>query len=251
MASNCRFCGAPHDWQDQVQRPAWERQASDEGWSKFSQFNAGTVSQALATGATYEKRHPVRAAKREADVVVPFLQSLISGGVGGVGVGTAAGLFGAGWDSLLWAGVGAAFGTGLAWIILLGEHRKGLWNVERIVGKDASSKADKQTQSAKREPIRVETLERSKYGHTRGMEYVSLPANVSESDVARLAHAILTDGCKFSRRELADVLSSDKFSGVQKAMLQGGLAQFANGRNKSSGVVVTGSGRAFLRYFVA
>lgn len=245
----CPFCGAPMNWRELV-RPPWERRAQAEGWTRFSAFDAGTVGSALQAGATYEKRRPIRPARMESDVMVPLAQSVITGIAGGVVAGSVAALRGAGWWSLLWAAAGGAATWGASWMVLLNTTRSLMWEVERIVGRDLDGDGDVGEPVGQREPIRVESLERDARDRVKRIRYVTLPVGVTDDDLARIAQAALVDELPFSRRGLAEVISPDKYTGISRAMLEGGLLSFSNGRNNANGVVLTGAGRAFLRQYV-
>jgi len=247
----CRVCGAPRNWAELV-RPPWERRADAEGWSRFSQFDAGTVGAAIKAGATYEKRRPTRPAKLESDVWVPVAQAAFSGVIGALLAGTGAGLLGQGWRSLLWSGIGGAVTLGASWFIILGEHRRALEEVERIVGRDLNGDGMVGSPSpGPRDPITVESVERDDKRRLRRIRYVTLPVGVTDGDLERLARAVLVDGAAFSRRGLADVVSGEKYGGISKAMLGGGLLGFVNGKNEYNGLVLTFSGRAFLRQYLS
>lgn len=246
---NCPFCGA------QIGPQPWERQAVAQGWEQreYHTFNAGTINAALASGATYEHKKPTRPARLDSDVLVPFWQSVISGAVGALVVGCGSALIGAGWRSFLWAGVGGAGALGLAWVVILGEHRLALFELEKLIGRDLTGDGvtgrPAPVPQVQREPVRVEVIERNERGLLRRVRFVDFPPNITDGDLHRLAVAVLQDGCEFSRRGLADAVSPDKYAAVFRPLLRGGLLRYANGRNVNNGFEITPSGRSFLRQY--
>jgi len=248
--NRCFACGAPENWRELIYRASWEHQAVQTGWSRYSQFNAGTVNSAVANGATYERRKPVRPAKVESDVTVPLLQSIITGITGGIVTGSVAVLVGQGWQSLLYGVAGSGVVFGLAWSVILGEHRRALWEIERIIGRDLDGDDQIGQPIIQREPVRVESIERNVRGGAKRIRYVTLPVGVNDADLERLAEAVLSDDKPFSRRGVAGVIGPDKFAGISRAFQSGGLAQFTNGKNASNGIELTPSGRAFLRQYL-
>jgi hypothetical protein len=249
---NCPLCGAPANWSRLVRVP-WAQAADAHGWDRheYTVFGSGVVRDAVYNGASYEKRRPVRAASVASDVVVPVLQSVVSGVVvGGVASGIAA-LTGAGWAALLWGmGVGTA-GLGLAWLMILREHRSALWEIERITGKDLDGDGHTGRSVQKRgDPVTVEVVQRDERGRLRHIQWLHLPPTVTDDTLTRLATAVLLNGREFSRRKLPDgMLSPDQYSAVKDAMLKGGLLRY-KGKGEQAGVELTGPGRAFLRQYL-
>lgn len=251
----CPFCRLPIPRNDAPMLQSWEGQAMSEGWNRreFQRFDSGTVNAAVASGAVYERSKPIRPARLESDVWVPALQSVISGAVGALVIGCGSALAGAGWRSFLWAGIGGAGCLGLAWAVILGEHRKALVAVERLVGRDLNGDGfvGRPAQAAPREPLRVEVTETNERGHLRRVRYVALPANITDQDLHRVACAVLQDGKPFSKRGLGGVLNPEKYSGVYRPMLRGGMIRYTNGVSAGAGVELTASGRSFLRQYEA
>jgi len=99
-------------------------------------FAAGTAIPKLEAGMAWERRAPTRSATVDGDVVVPLLQSGVTALVGG-GLGLVAGRAIAGGEGAVGGFVVGSFGTfGVMWSVLLQQHRKALWAVERITGLD-------------------------------------------------------------------------------------------------------------------
>ena len=245
----CPLCGAPLDWKERMRAP-WERYAAREGWERreWTTMGAGTVTEAVREGASYEKRRPVRAATVPADVTVPALQSVFSGVATGIlaGAGAAVAQAEGAW---LWGLMGGAVGMGVTWLVVLREHRQGLWEVERLVGRDLDGDGVVGDPAAKREPMSVELVERDRAGRLRRLRFVKW-SGVTDEELLGLAKAVVVDEVPFSRRELAEVLSPDKYRVVSRAMVRGGLLRYRNGKNDRNGVELTASGRAVMRKYV-
>lgn len=240
----CPFCGAPSNWEQVLQRGG---QRGDPAWrpwekSNYRTFGLGDVS-ALPAGAEYERRRPVRDPAVESDVITPGLQSLISGAVGGLLCGAGAGLVGWSRPVLIGAVGGAGF-LGLAWAVLLGEHRRLLWEIERVSGADLDGDGAVGVPGVpEAKTTRVEVTERTN-GHTR-MRFVDVP--LSDAELEAVARAVLVQRERFSRRGLSGVLTQSQYADVYDAMLNGGLLR---DRSDGRGVELSPSGRAFLGQYI-
>jgi len=62
--SCCPLCGAPHDWRQQVLSHAVPvgSQRHGGGWQRHGVTSYNAVGEAVAQGANYERRRPVREA---------------------------------------------------------------------------------------------------------------------------------------------------------------------------------------------
>jgi hypothetical protein len=246
----CVLCGAPKDWAERLRAP-WEQSADRHGWDRreYTMFSAGVVKEAVTAGASYEKRRPTRAATVASDVLVPVLQSGISGIVSGILGGAGAGIAGLPHPVLIGLGAGAC-GLGLAWVVILREHRQALWEIEKIVGRDLDGDGVVGRLVPKPEPLKVEVTTRDERGRLRQMQWLDLPPSITDETLADLAEAVLLNGRDFSRRKLPDgLLSPDDYGAIKDAMLQGGLLRY-KGKGEQAGVELTGAGRAFLRQFI-
>ncbi len=243
----CVCCGAPLDWERRLARCGSGDSTAWAGWERrtFSAFGVGSVS-AIPAGVEWERRRPVRSAAVESDVVTPVLQSAISGLVIGVVASVVAVVASVPRPVLI--GVGAGSGVlAVTWGVLLGEHRRLLWEVERIIGADVDGDGvagDPVTVESDLQPqvTRVEVDER--HNGSRRIRYVDVP--LSDRELERLARAVLERRERFSRRGLSDLLSQSQYSAVYSAMLDGGLL-FDTG----NGNELTAAGRAFLRQYLA
>jgi hypothetical protein len=137
--------------------------------------------------------------------------------------------------------VGGAGFLGLAWAVLLGEHRRLLWEIERVSGADLDGDGAVGVPEAK--TTRVEVTERTN-GHTR-MRFVDVP--LSDAELEAVARAVLVQRERFSRRGLSGVLTQSQYADVYDAMLNGGLLR---DRSDGRGVELSPSGRAFLGQYI-
>ena len=119
-------------------------------------------------------------------------------------------------------------------------HRRALYQVEEWIGRDL----DGDGHTGKPEPpapstVRVELIE----NHGKRQRYVELP--VGDDKLHLVARACLWHGKRFSRRELAGVLSQGEYAKLATAMLGAGLL-----RDTATGRALTASGRALLRRYM-
>ncbi len=191
---------------------------------------------------------PTRPASREADVVVPLLQALVSGAFAGVVVtGAAAGLawrlaWPVGFVPLagLLAGVGV---TWQRWELLLDDSRGLLRKVEEFIkrGDDGAGVA-----LAPQVQIEVQHVD-ANGGGVRRIEYDRLPV-----DVETLRHvftAYMGGRCQLSRRGLSDLpsIGKDRARDILAALEEAGYIGYPNGRNHPDGAELTSKGRAVAK----
>ena len=105
-------------------------------------------AQAIPPGAVVTTEAPARPASFAADLLVPLGQAVITGLLLASLVTFAAARLGYGGDLLTWWGGWALAISAVTWAILLGQHRRLLWAVERVTGRDldGDGKAGKPTE---------------------------------------------------------------------------------------------------------
>jgi hypothetical protein len=243
--NNCPLCGAPQNWRDLLHAKSGQ-DAAWRPWEKRSYTAFGlAVEEIVAAGAEYERRRPVRDATLESDVAAPALQALITGVTAGACIGAVAAV--AQWQRP--GAIGLAAGTGvlsLTWWALLRDHRRLLWEIERVAGTDLNGDGhvgDPRHVDVHPEPrtTRVEITER-RPGHTR-MRFVDVP--LSDRELERIAHAVFVQKENFSRRGLSDIISQEDYAATYNAMLEGGLIAHIGNSNE-----LTAAGRNFLRQYL-
>jgi hypothetical protein len=247
--TNCPLCLRPLAQQEP--KP-WHRAAEQNGWQErgFTVFESGVNAATIAPGTSYEKRQPARAATVPSDVWVPALQSAISGVPVGVIVGVVMALN----DKphpLGWGIVAGGVGFCAAWHIILADHRRALWIIEKVTGRDLDDDGFVGEPEWEGEPeqIQVEIKEVDKYGRTKHYNFIKLPIGVTPKKMRALAIATMGNNTPFSRRELSGIISADQYRELRKTMLKGGLLT-PKTKGKNPPVELTPSGRAMLRQYL-
>jgi hypothetical protein len=206
-----------------------------------------TYNHGNATGANVaqeiERRKPIRQASLESDVIVPFLQSVVTGIVGAVIGGGTAAILDAPKPMLVSASIGG-IALGIAWLVLLSQHRSLLWEIETVIGTDI----DQDGEVGEPEPETMTTVEIVD-ARRNAINYVRLP--LSDREIERLALALLVQRVPLSRRKLEDAnaIDPEKYSDTLDKLLDGGLAR-PRGKSRNAGVELTGAGRAFFKQYL-
>ena len=102
-------------------------QALGSGWERRESLTVA-LGKTLQSGGSYERRAPARIGNLRGDLVLPLGQASVTALVGAILGGILSG-----WRIGLVAG-GVMFAG--AWLLLLWDHRRALWVVERINGRD-------------------------------------------------------------------------------------------------------------------
>ena len=244
----CPTCGSNVSIARLARFAPWEQSAERHGFERheWAAFGAGAAD-AVALGATYERKKPAREAKLESDFYVPAYQSLFSGFVGFIVVGCGAALARQGWYSFLWGGIAGAGCIGVAWFVLLNRSQEAQWIFETITGRDWNNDSYIGKPPVQ-EPVQVEVYEREDNGNARRVRYANLPKSINDHDLQKVA-AKIRHGANFSRRGLKGALSETKYNAIVDPMLDGGMLYYVNGVDNSDGVGLTAAGRAFLKQY--
>jgi hypothetical protein len=218
----------------------------DPDWRQWQRrdYRNYNLAESLPAGSEYERRKANRQANPASDVIVPVAQAVITALVAGLTGGVLSAILDV-WRPLPSAGVCFVGGLALAWLSLLQSHRALLWDVERIVGADSNGHVG--PIEVLPDVTRVEITERRR--NQTQVRYVDVP--LSDSELRRLAQALLERDLTFSRRSLSEsnVVSTEQYAELTDAMLSGGLLRL-RGDGKRAGVTLTGAGRAFLRQYL-
>jgi len=186
---------------------------------------------------------PTRSAAVQADVLVPVLQSIISGAlaglvvlVAGLALRTPAGA------ALAAAGAAAVVVAAFAWMRLLRATRDALTARETITRRDDGP----QVIEAQADRLRVEVIERAPTG-AQSWTLADLPA--SREVLTRICRNVAGGGMQLSGRDLARLpgLSRDRARELLAAFYDHGLTHYPNGRNDPAGAQWTARGRALSR----
>jgi hypothetical protein len=181
-----------------------------------------------------EYKTPARAAGVGADVTVPLLQSAISGIIAGLLSGWLAFRFA--WP-VFTPFLICTIVFALTWIKLLSDHRRSLWNSERIENKTAPAAPEIDTHR-----VRLEIVEPN--GH---LKYVDLP--IAIEDLRVMARAIV-NGRAFSLSEWAGkgkLLSRNQFEVTRTWILNNDYGDWIDPENRRLGVEFNSKGQAFWR----
>ena len=187
-------------------------------WQRYA------IGEALDAGASWERRSPARRASVSSDVGVPLAQTLVTGVVLALGVGTGAALFGQSWRSFVYAGVGFAAGVVVSWFALLGDHRRALWTVERVIGADLDGDGIEGAPPAERPRVPVEVTQTREDGRLAKMIFANL--DCSEEQLEQLARGLLR-GKSFTLAAWTGsggAFSRGEFERVRDELLAAGLA---------------------------
>jgi len=203
-------------------------------------FHSG-AGMAVPRATVEEYLTPARAATISADVVVPFLQALLTGLMatavaGGVVLG------------LRWQWQIAPLAGGLAlcmtWLYLLADHRKSLWSHERYERdlEQPAPAAPAERDRPKEVKVKLEVEEstgRIRYGH--------LPIDVDR--LSAMARA-LNNGRSFSVSVWSGrgkLLSRSEFETLRDWLLESDYARWRDDNNRNLGIEFTRRGVAFWR----
>jgi hypothetical protein len=217
----------------QMRRYGLEREPSrGSSWSSYGQ---GAEQEGRWTERIWQS--PSREPTVGADVAVPLLQSLASGAMAGLALIAPT----VGWHWRWYVPLlGACLITVGAWLLLILDHRRLLWTVERWTGRDLDGDGQAGP-PPKPKTVRVEVAERAR-GH-QTTRLADLP--VSEELLTDVAIAVLRQGRGLSRGGLSHVLSDPAYRQLRRSMLEAGLAR-AEGKQTE----LTPAGRAYLRHYL-
>jgi len=180
----------------------------------------------MPVASEFERRASTREASVRSDVLVPLLQSVVSGlfvGIlAGVALGIEAGAVGC-------VGVAAGF-----WLWQMAEHNSQVWRIERWLGSDAQPE----------QPKAVERLVRVELASDDGRALRWLDIDIEEPKLRAVAQGVLHRGLAFSRPALtgAGILTQSEYHKLAAALVSAGLlVEAGNKRTLSS------AGRQMMR----
>jgi hypothetical protein len=221
--------GKGRDWQSLTPRA----DATGPGWL-HDVARAPTFTEAHRTS-------PARPASTESDVVVPLLQSLITGVIVGLPVGTFVALaFQWPWWSAPAIAIGAVIPA--VWLHRLGAHSRALWTVEKIFNRDVDG--DSFTGEPPRQSFEMEV----KTGRT--IQRFDMPGRLEQ--FYTLARGILR-GKPFSEHEWTPqrrLYSVPTFRQIRSRLLELRYIEWVNPMLHFQGLRVTDRGHDFMESFV-
>lgn len=199
--------------------------------------NIATASDVdVPAGYTAERQSPAFLPTKESNVIVPLLESLITGAF--IGVGTVAGVtyaqnnFLAG---LTWGGIAFVSVSFVQWIRLTGNYRNLLWRLETITGVDIDGSGEVGLPAPPPPTVRVEVLEGSTW------KFENLPGdNKSLQSFSR----DVTNGIHpFSERGASDNgYGAANFRKLRDLFVARGWAGWNHPNHKQQGVSLTRAG---------
>jgi hypothetical protein len=196
---------------------------------------------AVPAGMTMERRRPARAADLRSDVAVPCLQATITGLLATVGGGGVAALVG--WDVL---GVGAVVGgvaTGVAWYLLLRQHRDLLWDIETITGVDLDGDGKAGTPATTRLEVTIPATEQ------HGQQTLILDGLDATPEQLRTWARGMLQG-RMAESEWygkGRLFSKGQFYALRQEFIERGLMAWVNEQAHAQGTELTAVGRWVCR----
>lgn len=200
---------------------------------------------------TVEYHEPARPASREADVLVPLLQAIVTGILGGlIALMLAlAGVVARGWP--WWAvpvcsGCASVMVATVQWVRLLKETRALLvkrerWERPQGLGERGQGRGEK----VPAETLRVEVKDET----DGGVRWTIDELPISREQLTVLARRVDIGLGKWSRRSLAEIrgVGEERARTVLAELERYGYLHYPNGRNHSGGAVPTAKGAALFR----
>lgn len=194
-----------------------------------------------------EYLQPARPAAVDSDVHVPLLQAAVSGFAIGL-LSIWPGWYFA-WDWLTPMGLAGVTFAG-TWLFLLSDHRRALWNIERISGRDIDGDGrigpDPEPVAPPPQIHRVEVTEQRPGQFHR--QYFDLPAGIDYDKMKAIATAINLPGGSFSRPYLCatkGLLTQTEYNQLRQRFLAAGMVITSSNKTE-----LTGSGRAMVKSYL-
>lgn len=214
-------------------RPTGLRRVPDRE-VEVQRFGLGAAADSGVSLAEFVQ--PARAATVSADVVVPLLQSLVSGGAAAALTVLPTIYFDLSWLAPLLAFSLAVTGV---WLKLLAESRQSLWQVERYQREPVESAAP--TTKPTEISVRLAVSDR------QSVRYAHLP--IEHEKLKTVARGLL-GGRSFAVSTWCGngkPLSRSQFETLREWLLSNGYAQWRDGANRQLGIDFTARGQALLK----
>lgn len=217
--------------------------------SQHSPFKNDAVAiPSVSPGYQSEAQSPAFLPTTEANVIVPFLQAVITGVFIGVPVGLVVGLIDVKLDTLvirgsigsglLWGAATLFIVTFWQWMSRSGEYNNLLWRIETITGMDVNG--DEEVGKPEPPTVRVEVKE----GHT--WRFANLPG--SDEALQAFARDVLSGIRTFSEQGANDNgYGVDNFKKLRALFVEKGWAVWNHPSRKQQGIRLTRSGEWLVR----
>jgi hypothetical protein len=199
-------------------------------------------SSGVARAPAFTEAHrtsPARPASTESDVVVPLLQSLITGVIVGLPAGTLITLV-CRWP--WWSAPAIAVGVIIpaVWLHRLSAHTRALWTVEKIIQRDVDS--DGNIGQPDVVELRAEIHDR-RQDHHNTIWRVTFPGDLRR--LRRFAAAIEYGSVKFSERD-ALACGYTRFEELRDLFILNGWAEWRDPQAHQQGVTLTPAGESIV-----
>lgn len=194
----------------------------------------------LPTGYTAERQSPAFLPTKESNVIVPLLESLITGAFIGVSVlGVTMYNFGF-WAGLTWGGVSFLGASFVQWIRLTGNYRNLLWRLETITGQDLDSSGEVGKPEPPPPPIRVEVQE------GQSLKFAELPGDrAALIEFAKKVNSGIVTFSESGARRAG--YGAAEFGRLRDVFIARHWAYWNHPTQRQQGVSLRGSGRTILR----
>lgn len=188
---------------------------------------------------------PARAADVASDVVVPVLQAAVTGAVVGLASIGPVAFWGQSWVWCVAAGGGS---FAVTWLLLLKDHRRSLWSIERIEGLVDAVLGDEPEPERER-PVLGVKLEVKEKREGRKSSYKIQELGIDEETLRKVARMV-SNGIAFSTSGLSGSgkpLTRAQFEELRSFLIGAGYACWVNPKSRAAGVDLLATGRALFR----
>lgn len=209
----------------------------DDNWSEIRQQTLASGTPLVQPGTVWEKKTPTRSPQINSDVIVPVLQSFITGIVGVI-IGRAI----ANWTAAIITG-GIVFS--IVWMFKLWDHRDLLYTIETVTGLDI----DKDGYKGK--PSEPETVQIELHEHrTNGQSISWLELPIDQDKLALLARSVINGNRSLAESQWtgkSGPFSIDEFRELRDTFIEKGLARWRNPEYPRQGWELTKKGLAVFQ----
>lgn len=246
-ACKCPYCGARLE----LNITAPSKPAAQRGMALFQSAQKSVFGNAAApafsslpVGFTAERQSPAGFPTRESQVVVPLLESLITGVFVGLSVAPFVMYRYGFWTGLAWGGISFLGASFVQWIRLTGNYRNLLWKLETITGQDLDGSGGVGEPLPPAPPIRVEVQE------GQSLKFADLPGD--RSALVEFARKVNDGIVTFSESGARRAgYGATEFGRLRDVFISRHWAYWNHPTQRQQGVTLRGSGRAILAQLAA
>lgn len=244
----CPHCGAKLELNiSPAGRPARKRSTGMTVFqsSHRSVFRSDAAAPALPAGYKEERQSAAFLPTKEANVIVPLLESLITGAFVGVcTVALVTYVQRSFWDGLAWGGISLLSASFFQWIRLTGSYRNLLWKLETITGMDVDNSGEVGEPAPIVQAIRVEVQE------GQSLKFADLPGD--RAALVEFAKKVNSGIVTFSEAGARRAgYGAAEFGRLRDVFIERHWAYWNHPSQRQQGVSLRGSGRAILAQLAA